>query len=184
MIGSKELIIIPGFGDRERLYSLVLPLWRHYGYNAHVFNFGWNNPNTDFKNSLSRLENLVVRLPGTLALIGASAGGTAALHAGLHYPEKVSKIITVSTPLTNPELARTLTLRQSLEELQPLLEDCDSSILEEKVLSVYGLYDHRVAIRRSQYEGMPQLQLPIAGHGLIIGSALTVMSSAIRNRME
>jgi len=181
MESHKGLLIIPGLGDREHLYATVLPLWRHYGYDAHIYNFGWGTPDNEFKDALNKLEERIETYPGKLAIIGASAGGTAALHAGLRHPDKVENIAIISTPLVGSGRAKNHLLRQSIDELGTLLKECDPKVLTDKTLSVYGLYDHRVDIPRSQYDGMPQHQIPVIGHGLIIASALTWLSQPIRD---
>lgn len=183
-IMERQIIFIPGLGDRQRPYQIVQPLWRHWGYETQVHAFGWDRPEGDFPSALAELEARVQRLSGRVALVGASAGGTAALHAGLRHPEKVDRIVTISSRLQNPELARTPVLRESIEGLAPLLAETDAQVLHDTTLSIYGRYDREVPPVYSQYEGMPQRRLPTIGHMPTIMAALTYLSPVIRSRLE
>lgn len=81
LVNTPNLILIPGLGDRKWLYQLVCPLWRARGFCPHVFTFGWEGAVDNYNYKQNRLNNYIRNLNGDVYLIGASAGGVAALNA-------------------------------------------------------------------------------------------------------
>ena len=97
-ITSSHLILIPGLGDRKWLYCLVCPVWRLRGFRTHVFAFGWEDAASNYHEKQIRLNNYVRSLDGDVDLIGASAGGMAALHALAGDNGKIKGVATIATP--------------------------------------------------------------------------------------
>lgn len=56
-------------------------MWRLRGFRTHVFAFGWEDTASNYQEKQTRLNDYVRSLDGDVDLIGASAGGMAALHA-------------------------------------------------------------------------------------------------------
>ena len=81
LVNTPNLILIPGLGDRKWLYQLVCPLWRTRGFCPHVFTFGWEDAASNYHDKQNRLNNYIRDLNGDVYIIGASAGGVAALNA-------------------------------------------------------------------------------------------------------
>lgn len=56
-------------------------MWRLRGFRTHVFAFGWEDTASNYHEKQTCLNDYARSLDGDVYLIGASAGGMAALHA-------------------------------------------------------------------------------------------------------
>lgn len=173
-VARRQLVIVPGLGDRLQLYGLFRPLWTLLGYDVHIIVFGWERTGVSFAAARGRFLKRIDALPGEVNIIGVSAGGTAAVHALLARPDVVKRVVTVSTPYTLPNGRESNELLvQSVRELESrfaVMEDA----LKGRLLSVYGAYDRRVLPAFSQPRGVRAVRLLTVGHAASIGAALTV----------
>lgn len=39
----KQLIFVPGLGDRHFIYQIAAWVWRWFGFETHIFIFDWNS---------------------------------------------------------------------------------------------------------------------------------------------
>lgn len=171
MKNRPSLIIIPGLGDHVRRYKLVVPIWRLRGYRVHVFSFGWNDEAEDFDGALQRLLRFVDALPaGRIDIIGASAGGTAAINALAHRASRIGTIITIATPYRVIEHLHSNKLSASVARMSAEM----TSMSLSKILSIRGVYDGVVPPRYSVAPNVRTKIILMIGHGLIIATTLIV----------
>lgn len=178
-MNKRQLIIIPGLGDRGNVYKLIAPLWSALGYNVHIFVFGWEDSRLDFKHAMQRLDKYIDDI-GECSIIGVSAGGTAAVHALLNHPGVVKRIITVCSPYNPAPHHPNPRLRASLDRLKTTLPSVPSNVLA-RVVSVHALYDGVVAVANSKPHDIRQVRLLSVGHAFTIGVALTVGSVLLKH---
>ncbi len=152
---KKPLVIIPGLGDRARLYNLVAPVWRLLGYEPYIFSFGWEDTNENFESAIKRLTDYIDNFQATrVNIIGVSAGGTAAVNTLSLRPNVVKRVVTVATPYRYPTHLKNSKLKASIDYLGRV----DTENLGVRILSMYGLYDQTVPINTSRIQ---VVRLPI-----------------------
>lgn len=173
-MARRQLVIVPGLGDRGRLYQLFRPLWTLLGYDVHIVVFGWGHTDAPFGDARERFLAYIDALPEGVRIIGVSAGGSMAVHALLARPDVVSRAVTVCAPYTLPrDWSLNQLLVQSVRDLEPRFAGTDS-VIKSRLLSVYGAYDPKVPDILSRPRGVRSVGLPTIGHGPSIGAALTV----------
>lgn len=191
-ITSSHLIIIPGLGDRKWLYRLVCPMWRLRGFQAHVFVFGWEDTTSDYREKQTRLNDYIRSLDGDVYLIGASAGGMAALHALAIDNGKIKGVATIATPYSYRQKLQNKFLEQAIAELATALPQIQSK--SARITSFYSVYDQVVPTNNSHLDNIHSVkrliggrianitheQLPTVGHGLTIAAGLTVFGGRVR----
>lgn len=176
----KQLILITGVGNHDRLFAFFAFVWRLFGYEAHVEAFGWSDDASQFESKMANLLANIDRCRGKpVYVIGSSAGGTAAVHALAARPEAIAKIATLCSPLkTMPDLQNPL-LETSIARL-PASFSRFNAATREKLLSVHTSYDDVVDTSLSKLPDVRTYQLPTRGHGFTIFMGLTIMSFPIR----
>lgn len=174
---TPHLILIPGLGDRKWLYKLVCPVWRARGFRVHVFTFGWEDAASNYHDKQNRLNNYIRDLNGDVYIIGASAGGVAALNALVVVDDgKVKGVATIATPYVYRQRLKNETLARAIDELSNNLPAIQAKLA--RVTSFYGIYDQVVSPNDSQpndseFADVNYQQLPTFGHGLTIAAGLT-----------
>src|SRR5687768_11235195 len=73
-VARRQLVIVPGLGDRLQLYGLFRPLWALLGYDVHIIVFGWEYTGVSFAAAHRRFLKRIDALPGEVDIIGVSAG--------------------------------------------------------------------------------------------------------------
>lgn len=192
-ITSSHLILIPGLGDRKWLYRLVCPVWRLRGFGTHVFAFGWEDAASNYHEKQIRLNNYVRSLDGDVYIIGASAGGMAALHALAGDNGKIKGVATIATPYIYRQKLQNNFLEQAITELATALPQIQAS--HARITSFYGVYDQVVPPNDSHLDNILHSvkrpiggkianityeQLPTVGHGLTIAAGLTIFGGRIQ----
>ena len=189
---NQNLILIPGLGDRKWLYRLVCPVWRLRGFQTHVLVFGWEDAASNYQEKQTRLDDYVRSLDGDVYIIGASAGGMAALHALAGDNGKIKGVATIATPYIYRQKLQNNFLEQAIAELATELTQIQSS--RTRITSFYGVYDQVVppndshldnihSVKRligSRIANITHEQLPTIGHGLTIAAGLTIFGGRIR----
>lgn len=99
----KKLVIIHGFGDnmrfrREFHEKIALNLGKRLGYETVVFYPRWHEEGRELSNILTDLDK-----EKPTHLLGTSAGGALAVLYALANPEKVSKVVAVSSRFNTKE---------------------------------------------------------------------------------
>ncbi len=175
-VARKQLIIIPGLGDRGKLYRLFTPLWALYGFDVHTFVFGWDNSEVAFDNALGRLLSYTASLAvGKVYIIGISAGGTAAINALAEQPEIIAQVVTVCTPYARITHLTNKLLNQSINRTIANINSMNPET-KAKIFSIHGIYDQVVSTTKSSPNGIAQKTLWSVGHGLTIFMAMTAYS--------
>jgi pimeloyl-ACP methyl ester carboxylesterase len=178
----RNLIIIPGLGDHALFYSFLKLVWAALGFKTYVFSYRWEDaPSNDL--SMGRLLSYIDSNPDELFyIIGASAGGTAAINALIERPERITRIATVCTPYDVIPHARNLILRQSIVRLIKNLKRADIRT-KHNILSVYARSDSIVNPQLSRYPTVVSKELPVSGHALTIFLAMTLWSPVIKKHL-
>lgn len=191
LVNTPNLILIPGLGDRKWLYQLVCPLWRARGFCPHVFAFGWEDAANDYHKKQNRLHDYIRNLEGDVYLIGASAGGAAALNAlAMDSNDRIKAVATIATPYVYQQRLRNETLARAIDELSNNLPAMQAKFT--RITSFYSVQDQFVpptdsrlnnhCIKQpnnSKFANINYQQLPTFGHGLTIAAGLTVFSKRI-----
>ena len=190
LVNTPNLILIPGLGDRKWLYQLACPLWRVRGYYPHVFTFGWEDPTSNYHDKQNRLNNYIRNLNGDVYIIGASAGGVAALSALVVDDGKIKSIATIATPYVYRQRLKNETLARAIDELSNNLPAMQAKFT--RITSFYSTRDQVVPptdsrlnnrcikqSNNSKFANINYQQLPTFGHGLTIAAGLTVFSKRI-----
>ena len=180
---TPHLILIPGLGDRKWLYRLGCPFWRARGFCPHVFAFGWEDAANDYHKKQNRLHDYIRNLEGDVYLIGASAGGVAALNAlAMDSSDRIKAVATIATPYVYRRRPKNETLARAIDELSNNLPAMQAKLV--RVTSFYGIYDQVVSPIDSQPNDSELAdvncqQLPTFGHGLTIAAGLTIFGGRI-----
>jgi hypothetical protein len=190
LVNTPNLILIPGLGDRKWLYQLVCPLWRARGFRPHVFTFGWEDPTSNYNDKQNRLNNYIRNLNGDVYIIGASAGGVAALSALVVDDGKIKGIATIATPYVYRQRLKNETLARAISELASNLPGMQAKFT--RITSFYSIHDQVVPptdsrldnhcikqSNNSKFANINYQQLPTFGHGLTVAAGLTVFSKQI-----
>lgn len=191
LMNTPNLILIPGLGDRKWLYRLVCPLWRARGFCPHVFTFGWEGAVDNYNYKQNRLNNYIRNLNGDVYLIGASAGGVAALNAlAMDSSDRIKAVATIATPYVYRQRLKNETLAQAIDELSNNLPAMQAKFT--RITSFYSIHDQVVLptdsrlnnhymknSNNSKIANINYQQFPTFGHGLTIAAGLTVFSKRI-----
>ena len=185
---TPHLILIPGLGDRKWLYRLVCPFWRARGFRVHVFTFGWEDPTSNYHDKQNHLNNYIRNLNGDVYIVGACAGGVAALSALMAVDDgKVKGVATIATPYVYRRRLKNETLARAIDELSNNLPAMQAKLV--RVTSFYGMRDQVVPPIDSQPNDSELAdvncrQLPTFGHGLTIAAGLTVLGEQLEQSLK
>ena len=191
LVNTPNLILIPGLEDRKWLYQLVCPFWRARGFCPHVFAFGWEDTANDYHKKQNRLHDYIRNLEGDVYLIGASAGGVAALNAlVIDNNDRIKGVATIATPYVYRQRLRNETLARAISELASSLPNMQAKLA--RIASFYSIHDQVVPptdsrlnnhymknSNNSKIANISYQQLPTFGHGLTIAAGLTVFGERI-----
>ena len=191
LVNTPNLILIPGLGDRKWLYQMVCPLWRVRGFCLHVFAFGWEDTANDYHKKQNRLHDYIRNLEGDVYLIGASAGGVAALNAlAMDSSDRIKAVATIATPYVYRQRLKNDTLARAISELASNLPSMQAKFT--RITSFYSTRDQVVPptdsrlnnhcikqSNNSKFANINYQQLPTFGHGLTIAAGLTVFGGRI-----
>lgn len=156
-------------------YAPLAFLWKILGYDVRIFSFRWEVPTEDFSASLGRLLKYIDNLDSPVNIIGASAGGSAAVRALQARPQAVKKVATVAAVFRYEHHLHNLKLKDSVEGIE---EDAAAKF-HHQILSIYGLYDQKVPISSTMQLNVPGYRVLMIGHGATIAAALTLYAHSI-----
>lgn len=152
------LVIIPGIGDDTKVYYSFAKRWQRLGFDAHVISFRWTDAVVPFTAAMNTFQRQLDRFGDRpLLLIGVSAGGTAALNI-MAERSNVHKVITICSPLQAMSNLQNPLLAASINQLVASWPNFTMA-QQQRVLSVYALYDQVVAVRLSQLPGAGQRRI-------------------------
>ncbi|MEO6513610.1 MAG: hypothetical protein ABIR37_02880, partial [Candidatus Saccharimonadales bacterium] len=150
-----------------------------FGFKPRVHVFGWDSADpASYDQRIADLNQTVSALDGEIYLLGVSAGGSAAVNSFAMLPEKVTKTVTLCSPLkafstqVNPLLA--VSIGHTEDFLATMSED-----RKKRLLSVHAIFDPVVPTRLSKPAGVKSLTLPSILHPVTIYLGLTLFSGPI-----
>ena len=161
------------------------------GFCPHVFAFGWEDAANNYHKKQNRLNDYIRNLEGDVYLIGASAGGVAALNAlVMDNSDRIKGVATIATPYVYRQRLRNETLARAISELASNLPNMQAKLA--RIASFYSVQDQFVPPtdsrlnnhyikqpNNSKFANINYQQLPTFGHGLTIAAGLTVFSKRI-----
>ena len=167
-------------------------MWRLRGFRTHVFAFGWEDTASNYHEKQTCLNDYARSLDGDVYIIGASAGGMAALHALAGDNGKIKGVATIATPYIYRQKLQNNFLEQAIAELATELPQIQSK--STRITSFYGVYDQVVPPNDSHLDNIHSVkqliggrianitheQLPTVGHGLTIATGLTIFGGRMR----
>ena len=179
-MAKRILVIIPGLGDRKWLYSLIKPIWYALGFKTYIFKYGWNNSTL---NNVTAHQNIIDFIDTIQSeqvyLLGASAGGTAAINILADRPLKVIKVVTVCTPYSQVPSLNNHLIISSIDQLQSNLYTMNQPT-KNKIMAIYSRYDQTIPAKHSKPIDIKSKRLNIPGHNLSIAFSLTILSGHIK----
>lgn len=184
-----DVIYLPGLGDgRSHGQKAILKLWKLYGLNVHYQKIGWadNESYTPKKQRTLDLIDSVTRSGNKVALIGTSAGASAALNAFSERIDKVFSVVCICGKIQNPQTVgepyfrENPAFRDSLFSLSKSLSALTTKD-RAKVLSIHPLRDSTVPVGDTILEGAKEGKIPTVGHIFSIFYSLTFGSRRIAN---
>jgi predicted peptidase len=102
-----NVIYLPGIGDhRPWLQDKIIKLWRLFGIRAEFQAVGWASDEA-FEDKLQKIIKRIDDLSADgqrLALVGVSAGASAALNAYMARPEKIEAVIFIAGKLFGTDI--------------------------------------------------------------------------------
>lgn len=178
-IMPKNLILISGVGNYDRLFDFFAIIWRIFGYKVKVNSFGWNDRAENFDKKMLNLLSDIDGMHGQqLYIIGVSAGGSAAIHALAQRPN-ITKVVTLCSPLMTMPSLRNPLLERSIAKLPESFSALNEQSYK-KILSLYAKHDDIVDPLLSQPQNVQAMQLSTSKHGFTIFMTLTFLSRPIR----
>ena len=177
------IIYIPGLGDdNPKAQRLVVRLWSIYGYKGQLVQMSWDDQ-VSWSVKFGRITKAIelAQLSGRhkVALVGASAGATAAINAYTARPDNVAAVITIAGKINRPEtlgpkyrtenpsfIASITEAQNSLKKLK--VED------KQKILCIYSDRDGLVASEDSIVDGAASFKTRVPHHPFVIAWFLTV----------
>ncbi len=183
------IIYVPGLGDhRAKAQRLAVRLWRLYGVRGVFEPVHWS----DGKPFEPKLQSLLDRIDElsmagyTVSLVAASAGASAALVAYERRKHQLTGIVCICGKINhieavNPEYYRkNPAFKESLAALARVLPNLSAQD-RQRILCLRPLYDELVPVEDAVLSGASTKTLPVAGHAIGIGYAITIGFYTIRS---
>jgi pimeloyl-ACP methyl ester carboxylesterase len=176
---TKHLIIIPGVGDDHPVYHKGARVFAWLGFEPQVHVFGWNSADAaSYSTRIAQLNSLVSSLKGEVFLLGVSAGGSAAVNCFAILPNKITKTVTLCSPLMAFSSRINPLLAVSIEHTEKYLAVLPAEA-KQRLLSLHAVFDTVVPIRLSKPGGVRSKILPSILHPITIFLGLTVFAGVI-----
>ncbi|HSW85704.1 MAG TPA: hypothetical protein VLF79_03810 [Candidatus Saccharimonadales bacterium] len=176
------LIYIPGLGDQKvQGQQRAVRTWQWWGVSSELFVINW----TDQETWQSKLNRLTVRVDSLkvegwqVALVGASAGATAAINAFAMRQKSITGVVCIAGKVNRPDTVHPARFRtnpafeKAIKDCPAALKKLDSSA-RQRILSRYGLFDEVVAIVDSRIPGARNRITPTFEHGFTIAEQITI----------
>jgi len=177
---KKSLVIIPGLGDRKWLYSLIKPLWHALGFNTYIFKYGWNKSTTNNNIAHQKIIDFIDAIQDEqVYILGASAGGTAAINILANRGSKVIKVVTVCTPYSQVPYVNNDLIIASIDQLNSSLKSM-SQQTKNKIFAIYSRYDQTVPAKHGRPTDIKSKKIITLGHNLSIIFSVTILSGHIK----
>jgi pimeloyl-ACP methyl ester carboxylesterase len=99
---GQKVIVLPGFAAHDITTARLRDFLKRQGFQAHAWTCGVNiGPVKDVLASIEKQVDVVAG-EGQVALLGVSLGGTIARAIARRRPEKISRVITLGSPIRVP----------------------------------------------------------------------------------
>ena len=175
-----HLIFIPGLGDAKPTFQrLAVKTWRLYGVDSELFQMNWADGEA-WSSKYERLLDRIDRLTSAdrkVALVGASAGGAAAINAFADRRGRIAGVVLISGKIQRPE-AIGQKIRQQNPAFAAAADACPAALkrldsdARSRIQSRFALFDETVWIRDSMVDGADNVRVFTVGHALTIGLQL------------
>ena len=172
------VIFVSGLGDSGQFYRVVARWWRRKGFSAHAYVFGWDDYSTDFDEKFAKLLEYIDSLEGEVALVGISAGGTAALNAFIARPKKIAKVAMVSSPFRLYGYTHKAML-ESMARAKKAFKHLDA-VQKARLLTITGWHDQVVPTDISVLDGVRRRRVLGFSHGSSIVMATLVTPGILK----
>ena len=175
-----HVIYIPGIGDdRTGLQEKIIRTWRLWGVEPELWSMDWADDRSwksKFKLLLGRIDDLAAA-GQKVALVGASAGGSAVINTYAARQDKISGIVCIAGKVNNPETIGQRYRRRNRSFVESADQCADSlKLLNEarrkRISSRYGIFDELVPKKDSRIPGAHNRVVLSAGHGINIATQI------------
>jgi len=183
----QAVIYVPGLGDgRISGQRLAVNLWRYQGVEPYIAQMNWADGEA-FAPKLQRILDLIDRLHEegkTVSLVGASAGGSAVMHAYAERPDRVQGVVLLCGKIRNRNnvshqtYSHNIAFQQSMDYIKQDLARL-SSAERQRVLSLRAFMDESVPAPDTQLEGIKSGHILAIGHAFGIAVGLTLASPRV-----
>lgn len=167
-----KIIYIAGIGKGHKMgQQAAVKLWRFYGVSPIFYDMHWEKGEWDEK--LQQLLKLIDETDGPVALVGVSAGASAAINAYAARKDKVSGVVLIAGWVNRPEdvgayyYEHNPAFVDSAKLAPESLAKLDSNA-RKRILSRYALKDEMVSSPHSFVEGAHNQRVMSAGHFITI----------------
>ncbi len=173
-----HLIYLPGLSKKDPAWQRrAVDRWSRYGVSAELFELDWFNKTETWGEKKARLLGHIDQAAGSgraIALVGASAGASAAITAFAARKNLLVGVITIAGKINRPDTLGPV-YRRDYPALQPAVMDCQSSLAllkprdRQRMICRYGLFDRLVVKADSTIDGARNQLVPSMGHSVTIG---------------
>ena len=184
------IIYLPGLGDHmkwlRRVQRRLFAGWRAFGVRVEFFPIEWSG-GQQFDERLSQLLGRIDELHEqgmTVSLVGASAGGNAAIAAYAQRQDKIAGVVTICGALQNtdtlPEAALKLNPRfkEAAKQFDANLDSLDADA-KSRIMTYRPYFDAIVLPKNAMIDGAKNRRAFAFGHLYAIGYCLNAKSYAI-----
>ncbi|HVI69474.1 MAG TPA: alpha/beta hydrolase [Magnetospirillaceae bacterium] len=180
-----RLLEIGGLGDHDFRIRLVLPVWRLYGFEPRYEPFFWQLGDDDLQARLDPILAWIDALPRgeQIVIVGSSAGGVIAALLLLLRPNRIRRVVAISSPLNRFKHSKNKLLNTALAEFDKRFSQADP-LLRARIGSFRGRLDDIVRPTFSVVPGAFNHQLPTRGHVWTIAMALTWYSRRLSSYLS
>jgi len=182
MTDNLHLIYIPGLGDaRLDGQSRAVKAWRWWAVESSQFEIGWTD-NEPWPEKLERLLDMIDGLTEAgkkVALVGASAGASAAIIAYAERKSVITGVVCIAGKVNHPETVNPVRYRtnpafeQAIQDCQPALQNLTAAD-RQRIQSRYALFDEIVTRSDSYIPGAHNRRVFSVEHGFTIATQITL----------
>ena len=173
---TKHLIIIPGVGDDHPVYHKGARVFALFGFAPQIYVFGWDSADPgSYEQRMQALTAMIQNLKGKVYVLGVSAGGSAAVNCFAQLPRKITKVVTLCSPLSAFSTPINPLLAVSISHTEQHLSDMAAET-KQRLLSLHALFDTVVPVRLSKPVGVRSRVLPAILHPVTIFLGLTLFA--------
>jgi pimeloyl-ACP methyl ester carboxylesterase len=178
-----QVIYVPGLGDKKvGKQRRAFDLWKIYGVSPSLFHMDWSDGEPfepKFERLLAEIDQAAKN--GSVALVGASAGGAVVVEAYAERQETIKAVACICGKIARPEY-----VNPRLYEINPAFYGCMQALPaahdkldradRARILSSFAIADEAVHRPDSRLPGSARQLMPSVGHLLSIAYGLTLGS--------